>query len=231
MKKHMSERKYIYLGIIGAILFGIGDWLLGYVDVTPITGTAFEYIRAGHGAGYDTLRAIAAMVTGTVGLLFYYPALTHMGDVVKDEASKSRLNHMFGAGAFAWLLIHYFYGVNVFCYSWMMQNGGEALAGELSAALGNAMQWGVAVGYIPLALPNVIHLIDIIRGKTNLKKSAAFFHPLVWIVIFNIVGNALPASPFSYGFYTFCMNAGMLVWFAYMAIVGSKNESEMKKSC
>ena len=45
-------RKYWLLGILGAACFGIGDWLLGYVDPS-IVNKSFSVIKAGHGAGYD----------------------------------------------------------------------------------------------------------------------------------------------------------------------------------
>lgn len=214
--KNNIEKKYIYLGIIGALCFGFGDWLLGYVDTTMVSGTAFAYIRVGHGVDYNTNRAIAAMAIGTLGLFFYYPALVHMADIVNEEKKKKRLQFLFGASAFVWLLIHYYYSINVFCYAWMMQNGGEVLAGKFSKALGDAMLCGVAIGYIPLIIPNVLHLVAVIKSKTVLKKTTAIFHPLVWIVIFNIGANMMPSTPFTYGLYTFCMNAGMLVWFIFM---------------
>lgn len=228
MKRYINDTKYYYLGILGAICFGIGDWLLGYVDTSEVVGEAFRYIRAGHGEGYHQVKAIISMALGTVGLLFYYPALLHMTDIVKDEVKRKRLQYLFGAGAFVWLLIHYFYSVNVFCYAWMMQNGGEALAAELSKALGNAMYLGVAIGYIPLIVPNVMHLIEIMKGRTTLKKSAVCFHPLVWIILVSVLAKKLPMSPFSYGLYTFCMNAGMLVWFMFMSV--RKKDKEIGKN-
>ena len=35
------NRKYAIHGIIGCVLFGIGDWLLGYVDPGEVTGDVF----------------------------------------------------------------------------------------------------------------------------------------------------------------------------------------------
>lgn len=224
------KKKNIFMGIVGAICFGIGDWLLGYVDATPVIGTAFEYIKVGHGVNYNTARAIIAMALGTIGMLFYYPAFIHMADVVEDKVVRSRLNYMFGATAFAWLVIHYFYGINVYCYAWMMQNGGEVLAGELSKALKNALTWGVVFAYIPLLVPNVVHLLEIIKGKTTSSKAAVFFHPLLWMLILNVVSNILPTSKFSYGLYTFCVNAGMLIWFGYLLFVDARKAKRIIES-
>ena len=40
------NRKYAIHGIIGCVLFGIGDWLLGYVDPGEVTGDVFYFINA-----------------------------------------------------------------------------------------------------------------------------------------------------------------------------------------
>lgn len=34
------QKKFIIFGMIGCLCFGIGDWLLGYVDPAPIEGNA-----------------------------------------------------------------------------------------------------------------------------------------------------------------------------------------------
>ena len=45
------EKKYAIQGIIGCALFGIGDWLLGFVDPGKVHGEVFYFISAGHGKG------------------------------------------------------------------------------------------------------------------------------------------------------------------------------------
>jgi len=68
-----------------------------------------------------------------------------------------------------------------------------------------------------------IALVDLViviaRGKTKLKRSDAFITPLTWILIIGAVSMVLPASPFSKGLYTFCMNGGMIVWFIRLILL------------
>ena len=45
------NQKYWLLGLIGCAMFGVGDWLLGYVDPQPVSD-AFTVLKPGHGAGY-----------------------------------------------------------------------------------------------------------------------------------------------------------------------------------
>jgi len=43
------KRKYAIQGIIGCTLFGVGDWLLGFVDTGKVEGDVFYFISVGHG--------------------------------------------------------------------------------------------------------------------------------------------------------------------------------------
>ena len=35
------DKKYTLQGIIGCVLFGVGDWLLGFVDPAKVNGDVF----------------------------------------------------------------------------------------------------------------------------------------------------------------------------------------------
>ena len=61
-------------------------------------------------------------------------------------------------------------------------------------------------------------IIAIARGKTKLKHTDAFITPLTWMALICAVSMILPASPFSKGLYTFCMNGGMIAWFIRLLI-------------
>lgn len=176
MNGTVNHRKYWIYGIIGCICFGIGDWLLGYVDPTPI----------------------------------------HISDVAADKKTASRLRYTFGQCAVGWLVIHLLVSMNVMVYSWMMENAGVELANGISNLLGNAMLPCLYISYIFVGIPFILLIADILRGKTRLKRWEVVFTPLIWMVIINVAASIIPATAFSYGLYTFCMNGGMLVWFLYL---------------
>lgn len=218
MGETVSSKKYWFFGIVGCICFGLGDWLLGYVDPEPIGEDIFYFIRAGHGADYDTAKVTVTLIFAMAGMLFYFPAMLRIGDLASDKRTAAHLKYALGLCSFGWLAIHFIVSVNVLVYSWMMENAGNELANGISNFLGNTMLPCLYLAYVFAGVPLFLLIICVLQGKTVLKKREAVFTPLIWIVIINAVSNMLPATAFSYGLYTFCMNSGMLVWFLYLFI-------------
>lgn len=211
-----ESKKYWVCGLIGCLCFGIGDWLLGYVDPTQVGADVFYFIRAGHGAEYPLARAAGAMILAMIDVLFYLPAFTHIGDVATDRKTSAHLRYTFGLCAIGWFAIHFLVGINVIAYAWTAKSAGADLANGLSGYLGNSMLVCLYAAYLFVGVPCVWLIVAILRKKTALRKPAAIFTPLIWMGIVGAAANVLPASPFSYGLYTFCMNAGMAVWFVYL---------------
>ena len=183
-------------------------------------GDLFYFIRAGHGAGYDTAKIIITLVFAMAGMLFYFPAMLHIADLALNKKTVAHLRYGFGLCSVGWLVIHFIVAVNVMVYSWMAEHAGNELANGISYFFGNTMLPCLCIAYIFAAVPLILLLIYIICGKTSLKKRAAVFTPLIWMAIINVVANIIPTTAFSYGLYTFCMNGGMLVWFAYLLVKG-----------
>lgn len=224
MKGKADKKKYWIYGIIGCICFGIGDWLLGYVDPSLTQEAVFYFIRAGHGVNYNITKAMITLALAMAGMLFYFPAMVHIGDVATDKRAASRLQYTFGLCSAGWLVIHFIVTVNVIVYSWMTKNADSELAGGISALLEKTMLPCLYIAYIFVAVPLIIIIADILRGKTRLRKQEVIFTPLIWMAVINVVAGIIPASPFSYGLYTFSMNGGMLVWFLYLMIKELKQD-------
>ena len=221
MEGTVSKKKYWIYGIVGCICFGIGDWLLGFVNPVMTEGDIFYFIRAGHGADYNTTKITITLVFAMAGMLFYFPAMLRIGDLASDKRSNAHLKYTFGLCSVGWLVIHFIVAVNVMVYSWVAKYAGNELANGISNFLGNAMLPCLYIAYIFVGIPLILLLVYIFCGKTSLKKREALFTPLIWMVIINVVANIIPTSAFSYGLYTFCMNGGMLIWFLYL-LVGKK---------
>ena len=82
-----NSRALWLIGIIGCILFGIGDWLLGFVD-PGIVSEKFSVIRAGNGADYDLAKVVWTLALGTAGMAFLIPGFRAQADILRDEKDK-----------------------------------------------------------------------------------------------------------------------------------------------
>lgn len=223
------QKKFCVLGIIGCLCFGIGDWLLGYVDPALADGTFFYFIRTGHGADFNGMRAAVAIGLAAFGMCCLYPGFVHIADIAKDGKTKRLLEYTFGLCSIGWLMLHIIVAVNVFVFSETEKNSGREAATALSASLGNAGTAALACAYLFAAAACILLMAAVWREKTYLKKSAVFFTPVFPMAVLAAVSQVLPDSPFSYGLYTFCMNGGMLVWFVYLLLKGSEIQMKSRK--
>lgn len=222
------QKKYYILGLVGCLCFGIGDWLLGYVNPAPVEGNVFYFIRAGHGADYNTLKVGITLVLAVFGIFFLFSGFMHIMDIAKDERTKRLLGYAFGLCSIGWIMLHLLVSFNVLVFSEAEKNGGRVLAVVLSGRLGST---GIAVEKCASLFAvgaGIILAAAILFGNTCLKKRSVFFSPIIQMVVFITVSQVLPTSAFSYGIYTFNMNAAMMVWFAYLLAEGSKTVIEGK---
>ena len=218
MKK--EYQKYWLCGIIGAVCFGIGDWLLGYVD-PGIVNEAFSVIKAGHGAGYDLVKLTITLLFGAIGVPFLMLGCVKMVDLVTDDKKKKTFRFWMALLPVGWLIIHFTVSVFIYAYSWSMQNGMSETAEKLAADIEHMMQPAQIVSYLFVGIPLVLLIVYVLRRKTVLKKRSQFFTPLLWMALLSGLKFVIPASPFSNGIDTFCMNAGLIIWFVYLIAVSA----------
>lgn len=216
------QKKYCIFGIIGCLCFGIGDWLLGYVNPAPMEGNVFYFIRAGHDADYNTQKICVTIALAVIGIFFLYPGFVYTADIAKEGKAKRLLRYAFGLCSVGWMMLHLYVSFIVLAFSEAEKNGGHELAVILAGRFGSA---GVAIEKCTSLFvvgAGILLIVTILQGNTCLKKRAAFFSPIVPMAVVIAVSQILPKSAFSYGLYTFNMNAAMLVWFAYLLAAGSK---------
>lgn len=219
------KKKYIIFGMIGCLCFGIGDWLLGYVDPMPIDGDIFYFIRAGHGADYDTLKAAVTLAFAAVGTFFLCPGLLHLADIAKDGETAGWLRLAGALCCIGWATLHLNVAVNVAVFSEAAKIGGNGLAVTLSNRLGNVCLPVTYGSFLLIGMGLVILTAGILRKKTVLHKSAVIFIPVIPALVIIVISQLLPHSPFSYGLYTFNMNGGLLVWLAYLLTQAGRTDS------
>ncbi|MCR5604221.1 MAG: hypothetical protein K6G27_11050 [Lachnospiraceae bacterium] len=217
--------KYAIQGIIGCLLFGVGDWLLGYVDPGEVTGDVFYFISIGHGAGYPDWKIMLTMVCAIVGVLFLWQGFVHISDLMKEEKDRAEAARVFTFLTYSWLIIHFVVTIMVFIYSYTFRTIGSKQAVIITNGLDKVMDPCILIAYFILVIAMIDLIIMIVKGKTKLERSDAFMTPLTWMILIGAVSLIIPTSPFSKGLYTFCMNAGMIIWFIRL-LVFQKLEKE-----
>ena len=212
------NRKYAIHGIIGCVLFGIGDWLLGYVDPGEVTGDVFYFISAGHGAGYQDWKIMLTMVCAIIGVLFLWQGFVHISDLMKEERDGAGAIRVFTFLTYSWLIIHFVVTIMVFIYSYTFRTIGSEQAVIITNGLDKVMDPCILIAYFILVIAMIDLIIMIAKGRTKLEWSDAFMTPLTWMILIGAVSLIIPTSPFSKGLYTFCMNGGMIVWFIRLMV-------------
>lgn len=222
------EKKYALQGIAGCLLFGIGDWLLGFVDPAKVNGDVFYFISAGHGADYPLWKITVTLITAVIGALFMHQGCVRVSDLMKHDSDRSGASRVFAFLTISWLVLHLVVTVNVCAYSCVCRDLGSEQAAQLSHSFSKALGGGLYISYFFIAAALADLVIVIARGRTYLRRREAFFTPLTWICLIGAVSLVLPESPFSKGLYTFCMNGGMILWFARMLLM-KRNVPDIKR--
>lgn len=218
------DKKYAVQGIIGCALFGVGDWLLGFVDPGEVPEDVFYFISAGHDAGYPDWKIMVTMVCAIVGVLFLWQGFVHISDLMKEVKERQGASRVFTFLTYSWLTIHFVVTIVVFIFSYTCRTLGREQAVIITNGLDKVLDPCILIAYLILAVAMIDLIIVIARGKTKLKRKEAFFTPLTWIVLIGAVSMMLPASPFSKALYTFCMNGGMIAWFIRLLIWKEKEK-------
>lgn len=218
MRGEPGFRKWLWPGVLGALLMLAGDWLLGYVDPELlIEGNTI--LRAGYARDYALWRPVTAMATGTLGVLCYLPGLWGMALTIRDKRWRKRFWAAMTAGLLGWLLIHYFFSQLIYQFAWGCQHG-DPMALESAHAVNLAFQFPVGAWYVLMTIPFLIYLILTIRGKTHLPRWTALLSPVVCVIILRVLVQVLPQTPFVYGLNIGAMNEAMLIWFAAVLLAG-----------
>lgn len=215
--KQMAEkriRRSSIAGIIGCIFFGIGDWLLGWVE-PGIVDRSFLLIREGHGADYGLMRVTVTLVLGIAGMMFLLPGYQGMAEIATDEKRKRHLRFTMPLCAAGWLVLHFTVAAGIWVYSWLMHQGMKELAVEGATEITKMLIPTQITAYVFIYIPLIQMLVYVLRQQTVYKRTAALAAPVLWMAVLSLAAGGMPASSFSIGLFAFCMNGAMMVWFVF----------------
>ena len=177
-----------YLGLIGSILVGIGEYLLHYS--TNIIGHAENYeFFATVDLGHMTLGHFLAVM----GLPFYFAGYIHIYQMLRSgNELMARLVLAIGFIAFAvggiWIGSRASIG-NIVHLKEAMDAG---VYQNLLDHYTTHMQVLVQALRVIVALLSVVFIITILKGGTYYKKWMAIFNPITILIILAVTGLAIP---------------------------------------
>ena len=223
----MNNKKLIALGIIGTLLVGYGDFLLGYVDYTVIGESSL--IKTGHGMNYDLYKPFVSMLVASVGMMFYVPMFLGVSKTITSDKLKKMFLVTSVCGFFGWLMIHYYVSSLVYQYAWGIQNGVD-VAFEYTSAVLDAFSPLILLWYCIVIIPFIIHLLATIMGKTNLHKATALANPLLCLVYIAIILSILPQSKFATAIKMGIASEAIFIWVIILLLV-KRNEDKTIDIC
>lgn len=223
--KIFEQKNYktlVAIGLIGTLLIGFGDWLLGCVTPT-VVGNSF-YIRTGHGENYGLWRPVVSMIVAIAGMPFYMSFFYGISNTFTHKRTKKIFVVCSVFALFCWLIIHYYVSSFIYQYAWGIQNNVE---GTYTYAT------EVSLAFLPLiilcvffaGLPFIIHFITTLRGTTCLPKWAVLFNAIPCAAYIFVVMLLLPTSHFNEGLRMAIVHEACFLWGLGIILYRKKNIS------
>lgn len=177
-----------YLGLLGAILVGIGEFYLHYSpQVLTATGDFqfFEFVSLQH--------LIVGHFLSVLGLPFYFAGYLHIYKMLKSgNATLARIVLTLGFIAFAvggiWIGSRGYIGSLVHLKQEMSTETYSKLIDNYYVFLEVLVQ----VLRIIIVLLSIAFAWTILKGGTFYQKYMAFFNPIIILILFVIIGKSLP---------------------------------------
>ena len=178
-----------YLGLIGSILVGFGEYLLHYS--TNILG---------HAENYEFLSFVDldSMTTGhflaVIGLPFYFAGYLHIYQMLKPGSEAfARMVLAIGFVAFAvggiWIGSRSSIGNIVHLKEVMNSEAYQTLLTHYT----DHLEILVKALRIIIALLSIVFIIAILKGGTYYKKWMAIFSPIVILILLVVLGRLIPS--------------------------------------
>ncbi len=236
MKNKQSPQKMLLIGLLGAVMGLVGDFLLGWL-VYPASEIPYAGMIAGC-ADLSYARMGLSICFGGIGIPLQYFAYKAIADMIRKggHSKSAQLVHLGGAvtavmgGA-----------VHILCVVAMMlvraecDNGFDPLAAGtlLGTVPDSAMQfvlWALfpftAIFYVPYMIGLIAMFVAFVRRFTVLPRIACIFNPLIGIMLFNTVTKFLPNTPLVNSIAMGNMGFGSLLAFLGILVLVGVNRNE-----
>ena len=200
-----QSRKLLIAGIIGCLLYVIGDYLYaatGRGQTTEEIGLAVKlaYLEM------STWRMVASIICGYLGTLLYYIGFHRMFGLLKLRIQDARdrkwlksFRVAYIAGTVSWAYVHAMFMVNALIFKFVYQQYGDVqaaadIANRVFACNAAPMLIGFILcdGVLTVTMIVMVWKRIIPLKNTGQKILATLFNPLMWA---GVVGNLIAIFP------------------------------------
>lgn len=210
MKNAEKSRKLLWIGIIGCLLYVIGDFLFAATGKEPSLGRIgtdqFGFMVRVAYLEMGTWRMVASIICGFVGSLLYYMGFNRMYGLLKIHLTEQRdrkwlrlFRVAYMTGTVAWTYVHAMFMVVALVFKYVYQSYGDMQqAADIANRIFYANAAPMALAYILCDLfLTVVMLVLVWTKRIPLKNTAqrilaSFCNPMM---LPGVVGNLLTLLP------------------------------------
>lgn len=187
----------LILGMIGALMFATGDWLMIVGDPRHTPG----YFWLSEGVKQiPAWRNTIAMGLGIPGVILCAMALLSLERAVRPGARRMYWRYLTTFSLLPWLTVHSYLSLQLFTYGWMSQNGYEAAALPTGMAVNEHFSWMALVCYGLIMIPFIMWLVLGLSGKLKLPRPMGLVTPVIIVPILVLLRPVVPEGPYKPGY-------------------------------
>ena len=208
MKKDKKSERLLKSGIIGCLLYVIGDFLFAATGKGQTTEKIGLFVKVAY-LEMGTWRMVASILCGFVGTLLYYMGFHRMYSLLKihirhsDNDKNQKWVRLFRAayitGTVAWAWVHAMFMTQALIFKYIWQAFGDMeKAADIANRVFDANGPGMAAAYILCDLGLTVIMIVMVWKKiiplksTGTRILATFCNPMM---LPGVIGNLLAMLP------------------------------------
>lgn len=201
----------LILGMLGALCFASGDWLMAFGDPTH-TGDYFwltegaKHISAGRNA--------LSLAVAFPGVILCAMALLTLERAVRPGRQRMTWRYLTTYSLLPWLTVHTFIALQLFTFGWMSRNGYEAAALPTAQAVNAQFGWMALICYALISIPFFLWLILGLLGKLRMPRLMALVNPVLFVPLLVALRPLVPDGPFKPGYINAEISTSFFLFFA-----------------
>jgi len=216
MNGKISTVGYMFLGMIGSIIFATSDYLTSYGDPTPLSNKVMFYtVGVSQIPGW---RNNLAMITSILSVIPFGIGLFYLENFITSERNKKIYHYTLSFSFTGWLFLHYFFTTLFYTLHYLMTKGYKDIAIPISEALYSHFFWVLPTCLVIISIPHAYYFWLMIKGDTIFSRYMAFLHHSILSYVLYGIDVFFPEGAFKAGFFFASGNQSSVLFFAILII-------------